>query len=426
MSGIERGLARAAGLLALGWLLPGCSSKDVAAGSEGDAVNLGRCFEADCGAQGQALSAEAPEVAACGDVVGQLQDPQTFEPIAPGVRGLVLDAKEAPDGSVWALQSVTDVEQGNASFYLTHHRSDGVLLGVSDAIDSEAEHTHIDAALALDPTGNVTVAVYSIYAETADSELVERLTLHSFDGDLTPVGAPRAFRGLATPHMAGGPLGSIWLAGNATNNAPHGAISRLTGGEPDWIQTALTTSGQGVGGVSALTVADDGFAAVVARLNPKWEAGPNVDKLGISSFDAEGNPLWSLTLPTDYAQGYGGALGGRADGSLVVAGVVGERGDLLVQGVSRDGVLGWSYRVEQAVGPSVEVRRESGRTFIGTFQGLAVIDRDGTSCRRFSGGFTGIAVEGAEPTDATSAPWRADAEYVFAVGGELTRFRVPE
>lgn len=424
MAAIERGFA-GAGLVALAGLLSGCGSEDVAAGSEGDAVNLGRCYGADCGSQAQPLSGEAPDVEVCGDMAGKLEDHLIFEAIAPDVHAYAIDAKEAPDGSVWAIQSVTDVEQGNASFYLTHHSNAGALLGVSDAIGSEGHSTQVDAALALDPSGVVTVALYSVYAETADSELVERLTLYTFDGDLTPVGAPRAFRGLATPHMAGGPLGSVWLAGNATDNATHGAISRLTGGEPNWIQTAVTTSGQSVGGVSGVAVADDGFAAIVARLNPKWSGGPNVVKLGISSFDETGTPLWSLSLPTDYTSGYGGSLGATADGSLVVAGVVGdERGDLLVQWISRDGVLGWSYRVPQVQGPSIEVRRDSGRSFVSTYQGLAVIDRDGTSCRQFSGAVTGPLVE--EPAVADSAPWRADAEYVLAVGGELARFRVPE
>ena len=364
-------------------------------------------------------TSDAAQAKACGELVGALQDRLVFAPLGENLRARALDAKEAADGSVWSVQSVTTLSRGYEDLYLTHHAADGELLGVSDAIASEAERSLIDAALAVDAEGLVTVAVYSSFAETADSEVLERLTLHRFDRDLRVQGLARAFRGLATPHLSSGALGSVWLAGNAAGNAAHGAISRISNGEPDWIQTAVPTSGQGVGGISALTVADDGFAAVVGRLNPKWSGdGPNVVKLGISTFDEFGTPLWSLALPTEYTQGYLGALSGTADGSLVVAGRVGEQGEaLLVQGVSRAGEIGWSYQLAAGFGPSLEVRRDSGRTFVALGNELAVIDRDGESCRRFS-------VPG--PATSESPPWQPDAEYVLVVGGELTRLRVPE
>lgn len=406
------------GLTALG-LLAGCGTADVSAGSEGDAVNLNRCFGADCGSQAQALSGEKPQAQPCGGEAGSLQDVLMFEPLGKDLFARAIDAKEDADGSVWAVQSVTSLQKGFATFYLTHHAADGALLGVSDAIDSEAEHTLVNAALAVDDSGVVTVATYSVYAENADSELVERLTLYSFGSDMQAIGVPRAFRGLATPYMAGGKQGSIWLAGNATGNATHGAIARISGGEPDWIQTAVATAGQGVGGISALTVADDGFSAVVARLNPKWSgSGPNITTLGISTFDATGKPVWTLPLPTEFTQGNLGALGGTAEGDLVVAGVVGEQGEsLLVQAVSRQGKLGWSYQIDGAPGASIEVRRDSGRTFVGLGNAIAVIDRKGESCRTF---------KMAGPAAGEPAPWQPDAEYVLAVGNELGRVRVPE
>jgi hypothetical protein len=427
MSMIERSVA-GAGVMALGWMLGGCSAANVSAGSEGDAVNLGRCYGADCGSKAQSLTLERFRAESCGDVDGALEDRLTFEPMAPGVQAEALEAKQAPDGSVWAIQTVSDFERGDASLYLTHHSREGTLLGVSGAIGSQGEHEVLNSALALGAGGVVTVAVYSNYAATSDSELVERLTLYSFDEDLTPVGEPRAFRGMATPHMATGALGSIWLAGNATNNAPHGTISRITSGAPDWIQTAVPTSGQSVGGVSGVTVGDDGFAAVLAQLNPKWSgSGPNVAQLGVSTFDSTGKPVWTLALPTDYTQGYGGGLGTTAEGDLVVAGVVGDQGDeLLVQGLSRDGELSWSYQIPQPMGPDIDVRRASGRVFVATRRGLAVIDPAGTSCRQFSGGASGPRATIDAPSDAQSAPWRADADYIFAVGREMTRFRVPE
>jgi hypothetical protein len=190
----------------------------------------------------------------------------------------------------------------------------------------------------------------------------------------------------------------------------------------------VPTSGQSVGGVSGVTVGDDGFAAVLAQLNPKWSgSGPNVVELGVSTFDPTGKPVWTLALPTEYTQGYGGGLGTTAEGGLVVAGVVGDRGDeLLVQGLSRDGELSWSYQIPQATGPDIDVRRASGRVFVATRTGLAVIDATGTSCRQFSGSASGPQANVDAPSDADSAPWRADADYIFAVGREMTRFRVPE
>src|SRR5690349_15751683 len=90
------------GVIAVGWTLSACSSSDVSAGSEGDAVNLGRCYGADCGVRGQSLSAQAPAPQPCGDVVGPLLDRLTFEPISDDLQARAIDATEASDGSVWA------------------------------------------------------------------------------------------------------------------------------------------------------------------------------------------------------------------------------------------------------------------------------------------------------------------------------------
>lgn len=422
MSEVKQGFVKV-GFVALGCALSGCSGADVSAGSEGDAINLNRCFGADCGVHAQSLSGSGSDSRPCGDVVGALEAPLVFEGL--GDPSYSLAAYEGADGTVWALQSVrAALDPGPARIYLTRHSSDGALLATTDVLAlDESNGRSLTAALAVDSTGEATVGIYSSYAPNADAEVQEELTLYGFDFDLQPVGASRTFRGIATPRMVGGAVGSVWVAGNAFGNAPHGTIARITQREPDWIQTAVPTAGQSVDGLSGLTVADDGTAAVLARLNPKWSGeGPNVTKLGLATFDAAGTPLWTLELPGDYTQGFSGALSGSGQGNLVVASVIGENAEeVLLRSVSHDGELGWAYTLPSGFGVDVEVRRDSGRTFASTVGGgLAVIDAAGDSCRRFS-----MALATEAPSEEV-VPWDADAEYVLTVGGPLARFRVPE
>jgi hypothetical protein len=422
MSEVKPGLVRL-GVAALGYVLAGCSGAEVSAGSEGNAVNLNRCFGADCGVRAQSLSGSGSDATPCGGVVGPLDEALVFESVPDGRQ--ILAASEAPDGTVWALHSVRASDGGNARVVLARFSSDGALLGTSGTFGAEDEHSVINAALAVDATGEATVGLYTSYAPNADVDPREELTLYGFDPELQPVGVSRPFLGVASPLLVSGPGGGVWLTGDATGNAPRGTVARITRHEPDWIQTAVPSAGHGVDGLSGLTVADDGVAAVIARLNPKWSGdGPNVVKLGLATFDAAGRPLWTLELPGDYTQGYRGSLGGTAEGNLVVAGIVGEDSDseeLVVRSVSRTGQLGWAYSVPGALGAGVEVNRDSGRVYAGAGNGLAVIDASGESCRRFSIPFPLVAAG-----DPESRPWDPNAEYVFATGGDLVRLRVPE
>jgi len=355
-------------------------------------------------------------------VVGPLEDPLIFETVAEGAQALA--AYEAPeDGTVWALHSVRGPNESYAHIVLARYASDGALLATSDVIATEEDHTFLDAALAVDSTGEATVGLYTSYAPNADVELREELTLFGFDRELQPVGVSRTFRGMASPRLVGGVGGGVWLAGNAFGNAAHGAIAHIVQHEPDWIQTAVPTAGQSVDGLSGLTVADDGVAAVVARLNPRWSGeGPNVVKLGLATFDVTGKPLWTLELPGDYTPGFQGSLGGSAEGDLVVAGMVGENNDeSVVRWISRSGELGWAYSLKGGFGVDVEVRRDSGRAFASIGSGLAVIDAAGESCRQFS-----ISLSLGTADAAESPAWDPDAEYVLATGGTLARLRVPE
>jgi hypothetical protein len=383
MSEAKPGLVKI-GVVALSYALAGCSGAEVSAGSEGNAINLGRCYGADCGVRAQSLSGTGADARPCGDGVARLEDPLVFESIPDAYQ--VLAVHEAPDGTVWAVQSVRRIDDGYARIVLTRFSSDGALLATSDVIGTEEEHTLLDTALAVDSTGVATVGLYTSYAPNADVDLQEELTLYGFDQDLQPLGVSRTFRGMATPRLVGGADGSVWLAGNAFGNAAHGAVARITQREPDWIQTAVPTAGQSVGGVSGLTVADDGVSAVVARLNPRWSGeGPNIVKLGLATFDAAGTPIWTLELPGDYTQGFLGSLGGSAAGNLIVAGMVGENNDeAVVRSVSRSGELGWAYSLQGAFGVDVEAGRHSERALVRIGRGLAVIDGAGDSCRMFS------------------------------------------
>ena len=420
MSEAKLGLVKM-GVVALGYAVAGCSGAEVSAGSEGDAINLSRCYGADCGVRAQSLSGAAVDATPCGDVVGPLDEALVFESIPDGDQ--FLTAYEAPDGTVWALYNLARTAYGNPPVALARFSSDGALLGTSAPIGAEDENSYVHASLAVDATGEATVGLYTSYAPNADVDPREELTLYGFDQELQPVGVSRSFLGVASPLLVGGPGGSVWLTGDATGNSAHGAVARITRHEPDWIQTAVPSAGHGVDGVSGLTVADDGVAAVIARLNPKWSGeGPNVVKLGLATFDAAGKPLWTLELPGDYTQGYRGSLGGTADGNLVVAGIVGEGSEeLVVRSVSRTGQLGWAYSLPGGFSAGIEVHRDSGRAFAGLGNALAVIDANGDSCRRFSLPLPLVAAGAAE-----SQAWDPDAEYVYAWSRDLVRLRVPE
>jgi hypothetical protein len=405
----KRGLGGAAGVLALGLAAAGCGS-DISAGSESHAVNLGRCFGANCQTRAQALSGTPVEASPCGALEGPLEDVLLFESI--GENEQLLEAKEAADGSVWALANL-----GYQHVNLAHFSSDGELLEAR-VVAELGENTNVTASLAIDSSGAVTVGIYSIFAENADSDLIEELELSRFDARMAELETPRRFRGMASPHLFGGAAGSVWLAGNADANAPHGVVSRLTSHEPDWIQTQVPSAGQGVLGVSGLTVADDGTAAVIASLSPRWNGGPNVMKVGVSTFNAAGNPKWTLELPGDYAGGYPPAIGGSGDGALFVAGVIDDGKAVSVRGLSPEGDLRFAYELSSSFA-ELDVRRSSGRVFVRSSQGLAVIDSEGTSCRQFS-----IVLPEAAPEPAE--PWQANRDYVLDHSGSLIRYRIPE
>ena len=89
-----------------------------------------------------------------------------------------------------------------------------------------------------------------------------------------------------------------------------------------------------------------------------------------------------------------------------------------MRGLSPQGELRFAYEFASSFA-TLEVRRRSGRIFVGSSQGLAVIDSEGTSCRQFS---TVLPEEAPEPAE----PWQADRDYVLDHSGSLIRYRIPE
>ena len=371
------------GVVSLGALLlaaTGCSGGDASAGSEGNAINLGRCYGANCGEQVQAVKVEDVPAASCVDVGAELEEPLSFE-VIDGARPAGI--RIAPDGTVWVLERSDGMPpSGGASLSLAHFSIDGVLLGTTGVVTSESDHVWTEQDLAVDAAGVATVAVYTNFAETADSEVIEELKLFSFDAELQSMGAPLVFHGVAVPKLAGADAGTYWLAGNAVGNKSHGVVSRVEGREPVWIQTGVPTSGNGAGvGVSGLAVASDGTSAILAQRSPRWSGGPDVYRYGIATYDAAGKPIWNMELPTEFVGGYRATLVGTPEGDLVVAGVTSEGSNVTIRSVSRTGQLGWAFQVQSLDADNLALDPETGRTFATTTQGLAVIEAEGQSCK---------------------------------------------
>jgi hypothetical protein len=275
----------------------------------------------DCGRAPQSFQSGADDVGEpCIESGLALEDRFDFEGAGSGVAvGRVLPA---PDGSFWAL-GVISGDPPTSSYpqnVLLHYSQEGVLLQMSDALEAGAGHrSDTDCGFGVDAEGNVSVAIYGLYAPTADSELAERLRLFTFNASFEPVGDSLLFSGIASARLTADPTGSLILAGNATNNAAHGVLTRLVDGAPSWIQTKVPTSGQGVGaGVSGLVVDEAGTSTILAQRSGGWTGGPDVSTFGLASFDAEGSPLWELPLPMELEGGQHMALAANSAGDFLV------------------------------------------------------------------------------------------------------------
>jgi hypothetical protein len=371
------GLSIVAPLMIGAW---GCSGGEVSAGSEGSAINLGRCFGVECGSSVTSVLVAETAIADCGEAAVTLATP------------LVLTAAEgsedsrvrvALDGSMWVLSTSrdSDLDSDHTAVSLAHYSSDGALLGNSGSIYVSGEHTYMQLDLGVDAAGNALVAIYTSEAENADVDPVELLTIHTFDLSLEPVGQPLLFRGMGETHIAGTQAGTFMLAGNAPGGGAHGILARINAGEPEWIQVGVPSSGSRAGvGVSEFALGPNGTSAVLAQRSPRWDGGPDVYQYGISLFAGAGDMLWDLKLPTQFAGGYRAHVAALPSGDFVVLGTL-DNETAVVQRVSSDGKFGWAYRVRQWE-TALAVDPDSGRTVLSAANGLALVDAEGQTCTR--------------------------------------------
>jgi hypothetical protein len=390
--------------------LAGCNGADISAGNEGTAINLARCYGADCGASAQTASAGDDAAEACAEPDGVLDAPLVVaNPGGLDLHRLAL----SPDGSIWALGMLGNLK----TLELLRYSADGAVLGTSGVIATAGEHEMMTQDLSVDEAGNAVVAIYTSEAENADVDPTERLTLRTFDPGFQEVGAPLVFRGMADAGVKATVSGSFLLGGDALENATHGVLARVTDGEPDWIQTNVPSSGSGAGiGVSALALTANGNVGVLAQRSPRWNGGPDTYEYGLSTFDAAGHPVWDLKLPTAYAGGYRAELAALPNGDFVVNGKL-EQDSVLVRRVTKEGVFGWAFEMR---GYETELAVDAGgRTVAPSFAGIAVISADGQLC-------TQQAFPQSDEYFTNSRDIAVSGEYLFmATQYDLLRFRLP-
>lgn len=405
----------------------GCSTGDVSAGEEGDYVNLGRCYGANCDAQAQTTQGDEGEHPHCGGVQGTISGGTRLE-LFYSIEAwdtTIQDIKFSPDGSMWVLaMRRPPLDSEYASPYLARYAPDGELVGITGAIE-QSDRDEPDVSLGVDAEGNATVSVFEVWAPNADAELTQHLNLYTYGPDLELKGTTMSFRGAADVHLAGDASGDLWLAGNVDNFDAHGVLARLSSQEPQWIQTAVPSSGRRAGlGVAGLSVTADGQASVLAKVNPRWNGGPDVDTFALSSFNPNGEVDWAVELPTAFAGGERPALSALPNGDLIVGGILSHEPNTgfppgLVRRVSKSGKLGWGYVID-SLGWALNVATTSdGRTMAVTVDGVAVISADGQDCH----------VVGYAESEATlvGSQLAVVDNYVLHFSEEgITRFELPQ
>lgn len=406
-------LSLGAGLLALG-----CGKEGSARDNSG-AFNLGSCYGTDCAASVRATVGAETEIRDCSDApVGTVVEELAFQPAAgvPSTSKFTI----GPDGSVWTLSGTGDSEE----IVLSHYSAEGAYLGSTEPLAEREPYTSLTPDLSVDSMGQALVSIYSVYAPTADDPLTERLVIHTIGADLAAVREPLLFRGSGDSLLVGGNGDSFVLAGNGLNNAPHGVLARLSGGEADWVQTAVPTSGRGAGvGVSALALSETGEASVLAQRSPRWEPGaPDEFRFGIARFDQNGAMLWNLELPSPYAGGFVAGMASTPAGDLVVRGVLpaqnGAQQRTLARLITSSGTLGWAFRLPGGFDESLAVD-SSGRTVLASFNTIAIVSADGQRCDQYS-----LPVPVGTLAFARGVVVRGSAFYVDS-GSGVRRYRLP-
>jgi hypothetical protein len=419
---------RIGGLTFLGFaallLAAGCSSQ-VSAGEEGDTINLSRCWGVDCGSKAQSITGTDSAAEACTVSGRKLLDRVDFEPFdaAYGANEL----RRGPDGSFWILATkqsqsphISDPEP-----VLIRYSSEGELVGVVDPIASAEQYTGMTYTLGVDGDGNAVVALYTAYAPDADTDVIERMFLYSYDARLQQVGERIAFSGASPGLLVTDSTGALAFAGNAMHNAERGVLTRLIDREPTFVQTNVPSGGISTTGVCGLHVTEDGSFAVLSQRVPRSDNGNGPTQFGIATFDHDGNPLADLVVPGQFEPGYGAAMAGTADGFVLANANIVEHSQnafvptALVRGFSEQGKVDWAFEVRSGW-PNALADAETGRAFVDTYDGLAVIEPGGASCEAL-----GIPAEAGALQGGVGA-FLAQGQYIYSVGtGRLSRFTLP-
>lgn len=414
--------------------LAGCAGSDVSAGRESAGFNLSRCFgtTTDCSNSPPATLAAETLIRECADPGGGELADELVYPAASGTSTNEV-LRVGPDGSVWLLRraatgtgsgpSMAAPDPSGFELLLDHYTTDGTLLGTSSALVTvnESNHLNVSEDLSVDGAGHALVAVYANYAPNADSPFAESLTLHEFNGELEHVREPQLFYGVGQSQLLGGSGSSYVLAGNALENAAHGVLVRITDGQPDWIQTAVPSSGLGAGvGVSGVALNDAGIVSVLSQRSPRWEPG-TADQFvyGVSRFDTSGNSVWDLKLSTAYTGGFPAAIAALGDG-VAIAGRIDGFNTLLLRQVTGNGQLGWAFKLAAPSNlPKLQVDGASGRTIAATGNGIAVVASDGHNCQQFSVPNVAGRIPGFIADLAVASP------YVYLLSDTIKRYRLP-
>jgi hypothetical protein len=353
-----------------------CTAQDVSIGSESQVVNLDQCYGRNTSCS-RTESTAAPEFEArpCDTEPSGTLEIDFEVPIKSGYGDKLV---VAPDGSLWTLERLP-----GEIVSLAHFSAEGELFGRNDyAHAGYAGDAASDADLAVDADGNAFLfASWIRFDGEEKDDFTQYTTLQRFGARADAVGAPIHLTGSPAANLAAGPGAYLTIAGDSPNNAHHGVVSRLRlDGEPVWMQNDVPSVGSGVGfGVCGVVVDAHGETTLVSERARDFEADEST--FGLSHYDADGNELWSWTLPSVFAGGEKARLALGIEGNYIVSGV--GKSKNIVQSFSPAPGIRWAFELPGTGDTGLTVDPETGSSIVGAGNGIAVIDKDGDACKVF-------------------------------------------
>lgn len=405
MSSCEDGRVRALiactlGMLALTPACPAVDGKNVVIGDEIDALNVSECAgsKTQCTKDANTESLAAKEVLQCEHEAGSelvldweaMIEPTPCMDSATNSCSLAPQVAVASDGSAWVVTTYDDYQgdTGANGVWLGHYDAHGALIGgttVTAETQPATGATRFVPDLAIKDDGHVVVAVYAIDMVDSDSHLVEHVLVHEYDEAGRGLGTAITLSGISLsgisgPHVAIAADGDVILAANGANNAHHGVLTRLSStGKVVFNQTNLDTDGQATGvGVVGVTVdSKQRISVLMTRSGGK--------RLGVTQFDAHGDPIWDREIETMAEGGTSAYLAIDADDNLIMqsflsSDIPGDRRGVIAK-LSPQGQL--LFQME--LGPEFELQLAIARANEILAQGpgnagLLEIAADGSSC----------------------------------------------